>query len=518
MVQGTASNVGKSILAAGLCRFFKNLGVKVAPFKSQNMANNSYVTKTGGEIGRAQAIQAFASKIAPTVEMNPILLKPTTDKKCQVVVMGKVVESASAFEYQNYKKKLIPQIFNALDHLRKSYDLIVIEGAGSPAEINLKKNDIVNMFIAKKISAPVILVGDIDKGGVFAQLIGTYQLLDPDEKKCVRAFLINKFRGDKKLLLPGLKWIEKKTKTKILGVIPYIQNFSIGEEDSVVLEDESSAHANHGKSFENKLLIHVIKLPRISNFTDFDALKKEKTVSLNYIAHPPRNILPDLLILPGTKSTIADLKFLKSRGFQDYILRCQKAKVPILGICGGFQMLGEKIFDPYGVESKLRESDGLKLIPTITVFERKKTTAQVKAIHLESNLKIEGYEIHMGCTQGRNGQKPLFKITERYGLPIEDYDGIIFPSTSLEGRLETRNSNQNGNDSLVMGTYIHGLFDSPEFRSFFLNQIRKEVGLKTIKNENKDQEKETTGFDQLAKIIEENIDKKMLMNLVEKQK
>src|SRR3989338_3552341 len=505
MVQGTASNVGKSVLVAGLCRLFKNHGIKVAPFKSQNMANNSYVTEKGEEIGRAQATQAFASGIQPTVEMNPILLKQTTDKKCQLVVMGKVIESLTALEYHSYKKKLSPQIFNALEHLRDCYDLIVIEGAGSPAEINLKKNEIVNMFVAKKISAPVILAGDIDKGGVFAQLIGTCQLLDSDEKKCIRAFLINKFRGDKKLLLPGLKWIEKRTKKKILGVIPYIHNLSIDEEDSVVLEDGFGTFSKNGKSTKNKLLVHVIKLPRISNFTDFDPLKKEKSVSLNYIEHPPRNILPDLLIIPGTKSTISDLKFLKSQGFMDYILRCQKSKVPILGICGGYQMLGEKIFDPYSVESKQKESDGLKIIPSITVFERKKTTAQVKAVHLESNLKVEGYEIHMGCTQGRNGQKPFFKITERYGMPIEDYDGTILCSNEKE------------NNSLIMGTYIHGLFDAPEFRSYFLNQIRKEVGLKSIKDENSEGE-ETTGFDQLAKIIEENIDKKLLMSLIEKQK
>ncbi len=493
MVQGTASNVGKSVLVSALCRMLKNKGFKVAPFKAQNMANNSYVTLDGGEIGRAQAVQAEAAGIKPSVLMNPVLLKPTTDRKSQIVVMGKPTGIMAAMEYQKYKKSLIPVVEKSLRSLMASYDYVVIEGAGSPAEINLKKHDIVNMSVAKMVSSPVILVGDIDKGGVFAQLIGTFELLDAQEKKLVKAFLINKFRGDKKILDPGLDWIEKKTKRKILGVIPYLSNHGISEEDSVVLQDSHSSQRADGK----KLLIHVIRLPRISNFTDFEALSKENDVLLQYIEKPNRHVLPDLLIIPGSKSTIADLKALWSSGFVDYIKRCVKAGVPLVGICGGYQMLGERILDPQHVEANKSSCEGLGFLPTVTVFRREKTAAQVKAIHVESQTEIEGYEIHMGCTQGRNGHSPLFKITERHGMAIEDFDGMV--STSTNG------------EPFVMGTYIHGVFDLAPFRRYFLDKIRKIASLNPIGNAKRASEDEAADpYDRLAKLVEDNVDMKFL--------
>lgn len=492
MVQGTASNVGKSVLAAALCRILKNKGFKVAPFKAQNMANNSYATLDGGEIGRAQAVQAYACGIEPSVLMNPVLLKPTTDRKSQLIVLGKPVKTLSAMEYQKYKKSLVPIVKKSLQSLMASHDYVVIEGAGSPAEINLKKQDIVNMAVAKMVSSPVILVGDIDKGGVFAQLIGTFELLDPEEKKLVKAFLINKFRGDKKILAPGLKWIEKKTKRKILGVIPYLPNHGVSEEDSVTLTDRRESRASSPKP---QLLIQVIRLPRISNFTDFEVLGKESDVQLEYIEKPNRHVLADLLIIPGSKSTIADLKFLWNCGFVDYIKRCISAGVPLVGICGGYQMLGERILDPEHVEANKSSCEGLGLLPTVTVFRNEKTTAQVKAIHLESQTEIEGYEIHMGCTQGRDGHKPLFKIKERNGMEAEGFDGMV--SSSLN------------KGPFIMGTYIHGVFDRQPFRRYFLDQVRKIAGFKPC-GKKSCSKSAVNPYDRLAKLVEDNVDMKFL--------
>ncbi|MBI4218110.1 MAG: cobyric acid synthase, partial [Elusimicrobia bacterium] len=445
----------------------------------------------GKEIGRAQAEQARACGIEPSVFMNPVLLKPSTDKMCQVVVMGKPVAELSAMEFQKYKKNLVKIVRSALERLIQENDCVVIEGAGSPAEINLKKGDIVNMAVAKMVQSPVILVGDIDKGGVFAQLVGTYQILQPEEKRLVKAFLINKFRGDRKILDPGLRWIEKKTGKKILGVIPFIPNLRIAQEDSVILEESNNGHKNS----QSKILVEVVRFPRISNFTDFESLSKEPDVQIRYIDRPPRHSLPDLLILPGTKSTMADLEFLKASGLAHYLKRCVRAEVPLVGICGGYQMLGERLLDPHHLESKTNESEGLGLVPSITVFEKKKRVAQVKAVHVESGIEIEGYEIHMGCTQGRNGQKPLFKIVERHGMAIEDYDGI--------------------SETSVFGTYIHGLFDNAEFRRYFLDQVRQRSGLSTIPQaENKKIAGSPNPYDALSHVLEKNIDKNFLEKIL----
>lgn len=501
MVQGTASHVGKSMVVTALCRLLRNKGYRVAPFKAQNMANNSFVTTDGGEIGRAQATQAEACGVVPSVEMNPILLKPTTDRKSQVIVVGKPKKTLSALEYQSYKKELVPRVEKSLRSLMESHDIVVIEGAGSPAEINLKKHDIVNMAVAKMVSSPVVLVGDIDKGGVFAQLVGTYELLERQEKKLIKAFLINKFRGDKKILDPGLRWIEKRTHKKILGVLPFLAQHEIPEEDSVTLQDAEAATSVRKK----KILIHVIRLPRISNFTDFEPLSREKDVALQYVHQPDRHCMPDLLIIPGSKSTMADLQFLWDRGFVDHIRRCTGAGVPVVGICGGYQMLGERILDPEHVEANKSGCEGLGFLPIVTVFRRKKTAAQVRAVHLESGLEIEGYEIHMGCTQYRNGHDPLFKIVERHGMPIEDFDGLAW----------NNESGVSGRKSFVMGTYIHGLFDSAPFRRFFLNKVRFTAGLELIEGDgNSPKDDDSKAYDRLAKVFEQNIKMEILNSIL----
>ncbi len=495
MVQGTASNVGKSIVTTALCRILKRRGLRVAPFKAQNMANNSYVTVEGGEIGRAQAVQALASGILPLQCMNPILLKPGSDRTSQVVVMGKPAYTLSAKEYQNKKIDLLSVVEKSLDHLRSKFDVVVIEGAGSPAEINMKEKDIVNMRVAKMVQAPVILVGDIDKGGVFAQIIGTYELLDPDEKKLIKTFLINKFRGDKEILTPGIQWIEQRIGKPCLGVIPMIKNLEIDEEDGVVLEEFQK---NSSRLSSTKLLIQVIRFPRISNFTDFEALAREEDVELQYIEKPDRHCLPDVLILPGTKTTIDDLQFLRSAGFEGYIHRCVKAGVTILGICGGYQMLGDTIEDPQHMESSELSIEGLRLLRMKTIFKQEKTTVQIKAIHLESQYPIEGYEIHMGHSIHNNDNLPFCRVIKRQGVNVDDLDGSYKVLA--------------GEQSQILGTYIHGLFDNDGFRRYFLNQIRKTVGMESVETHN--QKNSENVYDVLADIFEEHIDMKILSEIL----
>jgi len=493
MVQGTGSYVGKSIMATALCRIFKQDGFRVAPFKAQNMANNSYVTKDGGEIGRAQAAQAEACEVEPTVLMNPVLLKPTTDVGSQVIVMGKPIAMMKAVEYHAYKMKLLPQVAKALEELRASHDIVVIEGAGSPAEINLRDADIVNMRIARMTNSPVILVGDIDKGGVFAQLVGTLELLTEEEKALVCGFIINKFRGDKRILDPGLDFIEGKTGKKVLGVIPYIKDCEVAEEDTIPLEKLSASISGKGK-----ILVEVIRLPRISNSTDFEALEREPDVSLRYIASPPMNSLPDVLFIPGSKSSIADLQFLHKSGLAAYIKKCARAGVEIVGICGGYQMLGRRIFDPKKVEANRSEAEGLGLLDSITVFSPKKLAAQVRAVHVETGLEVDGYEIHMGCTQGNNDHSAVFKIVERHGISVEALDGA------------------KASTSAVWGTYIHGIFDSPEFRRSFLNRLRQTKGLHPL-NMVKPKDR-LAGYDKLAAVVRKSIDMKLIYRILDGSK
>ena len=374
MIQGTMSNAGKSLLVAGLCRILMQDGYRVAPFKSQNMALNSYITADGLEMGRAQVMQAEAAGILPSVHMNPILLKPTTDMGSQVIVNGSSVGNMDAREYFACKKDLLPVIQNAYHALEQEYDIIVIEGAGSPAEINLKQDDIVNMGMAKLADAPVLLVGDIDRGGVFAQLYGTTQLLMPEEKRRIKALIINKFRGDPSLLVPGIKQIEALCHIPVAGVMPYMK-IDIDDEDSLGEHLSRRLPTVH----ESDIEIAVIRFPRLSNFTDFSVFSCIPSVKLTYVSQVSELKTPDLIILPGTKNTIADLLWMRENGLEKAVMDQAEQGIPIWGICGGYQMMGEVLEDPNGVEGTLRSSvRGMELLPTKTVFSAEKTRTQVE--------------------------------------------------------------------------------------------------------------------------------------------
>lgn len=438
MVQGTCSNAGKSLLCAALCRIFRQDGYRVAPFKSQNMALNSFITADGREMGRAQVVQAEAAGIAPDVRMNPILLKPTSDVGSQVIIMGEARGNRTAREYWGHKKALLPVIKEAFDSLAAENDIIVIEGAGSPAEINLKQDDIVNMGLAKLVDAPVLLVGDIDRGGVFASLYGTVKLLDEDEQARIRGLVINKFRGDVEILRPGLTQLEELTGRPVVGVVPY-GRFDIDDEDSLSERLET-------KSAPALVNIAVVKLPRLSNFTDFSALSRVPGVGVRYADRPAQLEDADLIILPGTKSTIADLRWLRESGMEAALLKAHAAGTPVFGICGGYQMMGRTVSDPENTEGggSLR---GIGLLPVETVFRTAKTTVQTHGtvadtagvLHGLSGLAVEGYEIHMGETVRDADAQPF--VTLNHG-EHEVPDGCV-----------TENA---------CGTYLHGVFDAPE--------------------------------------------------------
>jgi adenosylcobyric acid synthase len=459
MIQGTGSNVGKSVITAAFCSYFRQKGFRVAPFKSQNMSNNSFVTASGGEIGRAQAFQAQMCEIEPTVEMNPILLKPTSEMGAQVVVLGKAIRVMTPREYHEFQPQLIGVIRESLKKLCGQCDILVIEGAGSPAEINLRQFDIVNMAVAEMAAAPVVLVGDIDLGGVFASLVGTLELLTPKERSFVKGLLINKFRGDISLLNRGLEFLETRTGKKLLGVLPFVEDLQVAEEDSI---PEWKWRSSPPAELE-KLSIHVIHYPHISNSTDFEILEKEPDVCVRFLKRvPDSEPLPDALILPGSKSTMSDLAYMRSLGFENYVDRCRRARILIVGICGGYQMLGRKLVDPEGVESAVETAVGLGLLDLATCFELEKKTVQVRAIDIEGRHEIIGYEIHMGRTNGPDAARPVFEIVKEMGSSIERFDGA------------------KSEDGLVWGAYIHGVFDAPLFRREFLNALRRRRGWKPL--------------------------------------
>jgi adenosylcobyric acid synthase len=456
MVQGTGSYVGKSVVTAALCRYFHEEGFRVAPFKAQNMSNNSYVTPDGREIGRAQAFQAAACGIEPAVEMNPILLKPSSDRASQVVVLGKPIGVMNAREYHQYQPQLVGVVEKSLDRLSAQNDIVVIEGAGSPAEINLRKFDIVNMAVAKMGATPVILVADINLGGMFAWLIGTLELLDAEERSLVKGFIINKFRGDISLLDDGIAWLEAKTGKRVLGVLPFLIDLQIEEEDAI----PESKWKRSKPVDPDKINIEVILFPHISNSTDFDCLERESDVVLHYMVRVPaaEQPPPDLLILPGSKSTIADLAYLRSTGFAEHVYRCRDRKVPVAGICGGLQMLGKHLLDPAGVESAEKEAQGLGLLDLTTTFETEKRTERVRARSIAYDSEVHGYEIHMGQTAGPPSLPPMFRLLNEHGELTDRTDG----SRSADG--------------LVWGTYIHGVFDAGGFRRSYLNSLRRRRG------------------------------------------
>lgn len=490
-VCGTGSGVGKSVIVSALCRIFLQDGLRPCPFKAQNMALNSFVTADGKEMGRAQAVQAQAAGLVPCADMNPILLKPMSDRRAQVVVSGIPARNMSVYEYVRYKKTAESIVLSSFRHLSGQYDTMVIEGAGSPAEINLSSHDIVNIRMAMRVHSPVILVGDIDKGGVFAWLSGTLDLLKPEEKKTVKGFIINKFRGDKRLLKPGLDFLERKTGVRVLGVIPYFKDIKIPEEDSVPLEKQAYAERGGGA-----VDIAVINLPHISNFTDFDPLENEPDVSLRYVGCGDDLGRPDVIIIPGSKSTISDLDYLKKTGMSGRIAEAfeRNRDLVLVGVCGGYQMLGRRIYDRKSVESKRRMSGGLGFLPVVTYFDGNKTLAQVSGEEVSTGLKVRGYEIHHGKSV-ISGKKaaPVFKVGGCRG------EGIRFDGAGLEG-------------GRVWGTYIHGLFDSGGFRRDFLNRVRARMGFSSLKPVSQDAENE---FDKLAFLVRRNIKMDLLYSIME---
>jgi adenosylcobyric acid synthase len=463
MVQGTASSVGKSLLVTALCRWFRREGLRVAPFKSQNMALNSAVTPDGLEIGRAQAVQAEACGLAPSVDMNPILLKPEGERRSQVVVLGKSIGSLNAADYQEYKPRLSHVIAESLARLRAAHDIVVIEGAGSPAEINLKPRDIVNMHVARLADAPVLLAGDIDRGGVFAAFVGTLALLDDEERARVAAFIVNKFRGDVALLEPGLHYLHERTGKPVLGVVPYVPNLRIADEDSVSLD------ARHGRrrAAAHELEIAVVRLPRISNYDDFEPLEHEPGVVVRFVAEPRELCGADLVILPGTKSTVADLQWLHERGLAAEIVARARRGELVLGICGGCQMLGETIEDALAIESSRACVAGLGLLPLCTRFEPGKITAAVRAraaapsflTARAQGVELEGYEIHMGRVEAVRECAAAFDLLARSGQPVQVRDGAV------------------SSDGHVVGTMLHGLFENAALRAGMLAELRDRRGI-----------------------------------------
>ena len=464
MVQGTASHVGKSVLVSALCRIFRQDGFRVAPFKAQNMSNNSFVTPDGGEIGRAQAVQAQAAGIEPQVEMNPILLKPEADQRSQVVLLGRPWLTARAMDYYAMKSELWESVKTSLDTLREQFDIVVIEGAGSPAEINLKATEIVNMRVAMYAGAPVLLCGDIDRGGVFASIVGTLELLEPEERDAVRGLVINKFRGDIALLTDGLTWLEERTGKPVVGVVHHFRDIHIPEEDSVALDLPEKSRS------DAVLDVAVVQLPHISNFDDFDPLTNEDGVSLRFVTSKEQFGNPDLVILPGTKTTIPDLAWMEDQGLTEAVQEARQRGAALIGICGGYQMMGSQLRDPDHIESSRTEMAGLGFLPITTVFAGSKETHRIDgAVKLgqgllegSAGLPVQGYEIHMGRTSGSGSPAP-FRIHDRADVPV-------LPGTDDDGCLDA--------SGWVMGTYIHGLFHNGQLRRGMLQALANRKGVR----------------------------------------
>ena len=495
MFVGTGSDVGKSVLAAGFCRILSNRGISVAPFKSQNMALNSFATPEGGEIGRAQAVQAQACRIPPHTDMNPVLLKPNSDTGSQVIVQGQVVGNMAVREYNNYKPQALRKVEESFRRLAETYQCIVIEGAGSIAEINLRAHDIANLRIAEMADCPCLLVADIDRGGVFAQIVGTWELLEPQERQRIKGVIINKFRGDPSLLASGIEFVEKRTGIPVLGVVPYFSHFRIPEEDSVALEKRRS-EVRGTRREEGLIRIGVLRFPRISNYTDFDPLEAEPDVDLRYIESSSELDGLDVLILPGSKSTISDLRFLQHQGLFN---RIRSFDGPIVGICGGYQMLGNKVFDPDGIESSVAEAEGLGILDVETVLLPEKETHQAEARLLSAARLIapnggdtvSGYEIHMGSTTLGPAAKPFAQLLRRSGSEVAVLDGAVSA------------------DARVFGTYLHGIFDNHEFRTAFLNRLRQAKSLPIVSAESRTEDP----FDLLAEHLERHLDLERLFRI-----
>ncbi len=474
MVQGTTSDAGKSTLVAGICRVLKRKGMSVAPFKPQNMALNSAVTADGGEIGRAQAFQAIACGLEPMTDMNPVLLKPTSDQGAQVIIQGKAICAMQATQYHDYKNTARTAVFDSFSRLKSQFEYVVIEGAGSPAEINLRQNDIANMGFAEQADCPVVIVADIDRGGVFAHLVGTLELLSETEQARVKGFIINRFRGDIALLQSGLDWLEERTQKPVLGVLPYLHGLYIDAEDGV--NDVEKA----GERQHNEILNVIVPvLPRISNHTDFDPLRLHPQIEFHYIKEGEVIPTGDLIILPGSKNVRHDIQWLKQHGWQEAINKHLRYGGKLIGICGGYQMLGNAIHDPLGIEGTAGSEDGFELLSMTTTLAPEKLLKRVSGIlnlNHQPDIEVVGYEIHAGITQGEALTKPLLTIN---GTP----DGAI------------------SKDNQIAGTYLHGLFDQPEA----LEQLLLWAGLKDVEIINYAQLREQS-IERLADAVEAHLD------------
>lgn len=484
MVQGTTSDAGKSTLVAGLCRVFADLGVKVAPFKPQNMALNSAVTADGGEIGRAQALQAVAAYQELRVDFNPILLKPNTDTGAQVIIHGKAISNMEAGRYHDYKKVAMNAVLESHQRLAQEFDALLVEGAGSPAEINLRENDIANMGYAEEVDCPVILIADIDKGGVFAHLVGTLALLSESEQNRVKGFVINRFRGDISLLQSGLDWLEEKTGKPVLGVLPYLHDLALDAEDAISVKNLVS---------DVKVNIVVLVLPHISNHTDFDVLRLNPQVSLEYVKIFDELPPCDLIILPGSKNVMGDLSHLFKQGWKARLAKHLRYGGKVLGICGGYQMLGQTLCDPMQIESELGQVTGLELADFDTVLTEQKQLTRVtaKALFDQQGAEVQGYEIHCGKSQGPALAQPAFTF-------------------SLEG--DVYNDGFISSDQAVMGTYLHGLFDSPAMCQAILNWVNPNNGVTEQIDINAHREQQ---LQQLAQVCNEHLNMNKIKQILE---
>ena len=473
MIQGTTSDAGKTVLVAGLCRVLANKGIQVAPFKPQNMALNSAVTEDGGEIGRAQALQADAAKIKPHVHMNPILLKPNTDIGAQVIVQGKAIETMDAWGFQDYKKLAMPYVLESFSYLNEHYQCVVVEGAGSPAEINLRENDIANMGFAEAADVPVIIVADIDRGGVFAHLYGTLALLSESEQARVKGFVINRFRGDISLLVPGLEWLEEKTGKPVLGVIPYLHGLNLEAEDAIKSEQQE----------KGKFVVKVPVVTRISNHTDFDPLRLHPEIDLQFVGKGQSLSDADFIILPGSKSVQADLTYLKSQGWDKDIERHLRFGGKVMGICGGYQMLGERLSDPLGLEGEASSIDGLGYLSISTELKKQKQLTLVEGELIlpgQVAVKVTGYEIHAGVsTDSVKNESPIVINSEQ--------------SIRRDGTVNKEGS--------IFGTYLHGIFDEPQAFEAILSW----AGLKESKAIDMNEIQEEA-IERIADSIEESLD------------
>lgn len=503
MFLGTGSDVGKSVLAAAFCRILKQDGYSVAPFKAQNMALNSYITPEGGEMGRAQVVQAEAAGIEPHVDMNPVLLKPTSQMGSQVIVRGRAIGNYSAQEYYEYKKNLVEVVRESYERLAARYDVVVLEGAGSAVELNLKEHDLVNLAMAKMADAPCILVGDIDRGGIFAALLGSTMLMTPDERDRTIGFIVNKLRGDPRLFASGVDILEARSGLPVFGVVPHFDHIALPEEDSVALGRRVRRVETRGS--EDALMVGVVRLPYVSNYTDFDCLEHEPDVELLYFDRPEQVFGFDAVILPGSKNTIEDLAFLRKNGMAEAVVAFYKSGGTVVGLCGGYQMMGLRVSDPHGVESSIREIAGLGLLDMETEMFQDKVTSQVTALNIGgSGLEVSeddalrGYEIHMGRSVSLGGARPLFRIVSRDGLPVQVEDGLIQPG----GR--------------AWGTYIHGIFDNDGLRKAFLAGLKSRSGKTRValsagfsyqdwKNEQ---------YDRLADHVRQHVDVKRIRRII----